>query len=77
MKVLNSELFLVMGVMVGVLAVPALFSAAVDGRPPRAGAILVLVAGTLIVLALEGRPGGYDMADIPRAFSNVFGRLLR
>ena len=65
------------GVALGVLTVPALFSALTDGRPPRAGAILALIAGVLIALAVSQRPGGYSIAEIPDAFYRVFARYLR
>lgn len=68
---------MVIGVVVGILTVPALFSAVIDGRPPRAGAILALIAGVLIAVAVSQRPGGYAISEVPDAFYRVFGRYLR
>lgn len=68
---------LVVGVVVAVLTLPSLFSAFIDGRAPRAGAILALIAGVLIAVAVSERPGGYAIADIPDAFYRVFARYLR
>jgi hypothetical protein len=73
---MNSDLLLVVGVILGVLAVPAIVSAFTDGRPPRSAAILVMISATLIVLATYERPTGYRVNDVPDAFARVFGRYL-
>ncbi|HMO08724.1 MAG TPA: hypothetical protein PKD10_13920 [Paracoccaceae bacterium] len=74
---MDPDLLMVVGVTVGVLTVPSLFSAYMDGRAPRAGAIMALIAGVLIAVAVSQRPGGYAIADIPDAFFRVFARYLR
>lgn len=71
-----TDLYLVVGIVLGVLAVPAMVSAFSEGRAPRIAAIMVLISGTLIVLALSQRPGGYALADIPNAFYRVIGQFL-
>lgn len=74
---MDPDLLFVVGCVVGVLTIPALLSAFSEGRPPRVAAIMVLIAGTLIVVAVTQRPGGYMMADIPDAFLRVISRYLR
>lgn len=74
---MDPDLMMVVGVTVGALTVPSLFSAFVDGRAPRAGAIMALIAGVLIAVAVSQRPGGYSIAEIPDVFYRVFGRYLR
>ncbi|MFN3644503.1 MAG: hypothetical protein ACK4TB_16455 [Gemmobacter sp.] len=74
---MDTDLMLVVGVTLGVLTVPSLLSAAVEGRAPRAGAILLLIAAVLIAVAVSQRPGGYTIAGIPDAFGRVFARYLR
>lgn len=74
---MDPDLLMVVGVVVAVLTVPALFSALVDSRPPRAGAILALIAGVLIAVAVTQRPGGYSISELPDAFGRVFARYLR
>lgn len=68
---MNTDLFLVIGITLGILAIPPLLSAYAEGRAPRTGAILVLIAGTLVVLAISRKPGGYQIVDIPKAFVRV------
>lgn len=71
---MDPDLSLVIGLVLAVLTVPSLMSAYIEGRPPRAGMIFVLIAGGLIVYALSSRPGGYELAEIPGAFLRVIGR---
>lgn len=73
---MDYDLLMVVGVTVGVLTVPSLFSAFMDGRAPRAGAIVALIAGVLIAVAVSQKPGGYAIADIPDAFLRVFARYM-
>ena len=68
---------LVVGIAVAILAVPSLFAAYLEDRAPRAGAIAVLVAGVLVVTAVQQRPGGYTPAQVPDAFWRVVGRVMR
>ena len=70
---MQSDLFLVLGAAICVLAVPALVSAFSDNRPPRAAAIMVMIGGGLLVLAFLGHPGGYALRDIPYALARVIG----
>jgi hypothetical protein len=74
---MDPDLFLVIGLIVGVLSVPSMLSAFSESRAPRAGAILVLIAGVLLVLAFQNKPGGYTVAEIPDVFFHVIGRYIR
>lgn len=72
---LDSDLFLVLGVIVSAFAIPAVISAFSDSRPPRAAAIAVLVGGGLILLAFLSHPGGYTPRQIPEVFARVLARM--
>ncbi|MGD9916741.1 MAG: hypothetical protein AB7U46_01895 [Paenirhodobacter sp.] len=72
---LDSDQFLVLGIIVAAFAIPAVISAFSDSRPPRAAALAVLVGGGLILLAFLSRPGGYTPAEIPEAFARVLARM--
>lgn len=74
---MNADLFFSIGVVLLVLAVPAAVSAFSDSRPPRAAAILVMLGGGLLALAIWQRPAGYSLAEIPDVFARVIGRYLR
>ncbi len=73
---MDTDLYLVIGLTLGILAVPSLLSAYAEGRAPRLGAILVLISGVLVIMALSKKPGGYQIIDIPHAFFRVIGRYL-
>lgn len=67
---------LVVGLIVGVLTIPALLNAWTESRPPRAAAIMVMIAIGLVVAAVRMNPGGYALADLPDVFFRVLGRLI-
>ena len=73
---MDTDLFLVIGIIVCALAIPSLMSAWLEGRVPRAGAIMVLIGGVLVVVALNQRARGYTFAEIPDVFFSVIGRYL-
>lgn len=73
---MKEDSFLVIGIIVLCLAIPAAVSALREGRAPRVPAILIMIGGGLLVLAMMNRPGGYQVEDIMAAFRTVFGRLM-
>lgn len=74
---MDSDLLLVIGLVLVVLAVPAIISAFSDNRPPRVGAVLIILGAGLVALAVMQRPGDLSLGDIPDAFTRVIGRYLR
>jgi len=74
---MDADLFFAIGIVVVVLAIPAIVSAFSDSRPPRAGAIMIMIGGGLIALAVWQKPGGYALGDLPDIFTRVIGRWLR
>ncbi len=72
----NTDLMLVVGIISLLLTLPALLSAYVDGRVPRRAAIMVLIGGVLVALALTRKPGGYRFEDIPDVFVRVIAQLV-
>lgn len=67
---------LVVGLVVGVFSIPSIMGAFADGRVPRAAAIAILVAGGLVVLAIDGKPGGYTLDAVPDVFVSVVSRYI-
>jgi hypothetical protein len=73
---MDTDLILTVGIVLAVLAIPAMLSAFSESRPPRGAAIVVLISGVLIVIALTQRPQGYTFQEIPDALMRVIGRLI-
>ena len=73
---MDSDLFLVLGIILAGFSIPSIMSAYSDGRTPRASALTVLLAGGLILYAIQTKPGGYTLQDIPDAIVRVAARYI-
>ena len=73
---MDSDLILVVGLVIGILSIPSMLSAYSENRAPRIAAILVLISGVLLVVAVKNKAGGYAIADIPHVFYGVIGRYI-
>ena len=74
---MDTDLILVIGIIVAALSIPSLLAAYSEARAPRAGAILLLIGGVLIVVALTQHGPGYTFAELPDLFVKVIGRYIR
>lgn len=72
----DPDLLFVIGLVMGLLAFPALLSAFSESRAPRSAAILIMISAGLIAIATMRKPGGYSVADAPDVFFSVIGRLV-
>jgi hypothetical protein len=73
---MDTDLALVLGIVIAALSIPSVLSALSDRRAPRASAITVLIAGGLIVFAVTGKPGGYSSEQLPHVFMNLIARYM-
>jgi len=73
---MDTDLMLVAGLIICALSIPSLLAAFSESRAPRAGAIMVLIGGVLLVVALTQKPSGYTFAEIPQVFVSVIARLI-
>lgn len=73
---MDSDLIFVLGCVIGVLAIPAMTSAFLDGRTPRAPAIIILIGGAMIAYAANQRPGAYNFDTLPDVFVRVVGQFI-
>ena len=74
---MDTDLILVIGIIVTALSIPSLLAAYSESRAPRTGAVMLLIGGVLIVVALTRHGPGYTFAEIPGLFVSVLGRYLR
>ena len=73
---MTPDVALVLGLVLAGLAVPSMLSAFADRRAPRASALTILIAGGLLLYAIQTQPSGYTFQDIPKAFVRVIGQIL-
>lgn len=73
---MQPDIALVVGLVLAMFAIPSIISAFSDSRAPRGSAITVLIAGGLVLYALQSQPGGYRMDEIPEVFVRVLADLL-
>ena len=73
---MSSDQILVIGMIILVLSLPSIAGAYAENRAPRAAAIIVLIGGVLIAVALTQKPNGYTFADIPHVFMRVIADVI-
>ncbi|UOA33370.1 hypothetical protein DSM110093_03196 [Sulfitobacter sp. DSM 110093] len=73
---MNSDLAMVVGIVLAVLSIPSILSAVTDRRSPRVSTITIMIAGGLIVYALRENPGRYSFENLPDVFVSVAADLL-
>ena len=74
---MTNDLFLVMGIVIGLFAFPSLVGAFSESRPPRAAAILLMIGGGFIAIAVTQQPGGYSIEKLPDVFTRVIAYYFR
>ena len=74
---MDADLFFVIGLVIAAFSIPPIIGAISEGRAPRAAAIMVLIGGGLILLAVNDRPGVYTLNSIPDAFVRVVARVIK
>ncbi len=73
---MDPDLALVLGIVIGALSIPSILSAFSDKRAPRASALTILIAGGLILYAVQTKPKGYQLGEVPDVFVDVVARYL-
>jgi hypothetical protein len=73
---MDPDLALVLGIIIGGFSIPSILSAISDSRAPRASMLTILIAGGLILYAIQTKPGGLELAQVPDVFVEVVARYL-
>jgi hypothetical protein len=68
---MDSDQFLVIGIILVGLSIPSLLQAASESRFPRTGAAMALVGVFLIAYAASNKATGYPLPEIPGIFMRV------
>ena len=74
---MSNDQILVIGIIICALAIPSLLAAYSESRPPRAGAIMVLIGGVLLTIAITQKTGGYKFDQIPHIFVQVIADVMK
>ena len=73
---MNPDLYFVVGIIIAAFAIPAILSAYSESRAPRAAAILVMIGGGLVALAVYTNPQSYTIEGTPDVFVRVIGEFV-
>ena len=73
---MSADIFLVLGIALGALAIPAFLNAFVESRFPRAALSVTALASGLVVWAMHARPSGYRLEEVPSVFVRVLSQVL-
>jgi hypothetical protein len=73
---MDTDLALVIGLVVLVLSAPSIVSAISDGRAPRTAMLTLVIGGGLMLYALTQKPGGYRIDQVPAVFIKVIGDFV-
>ncbi len=74
---MQTDMILVIGIVLGVFSIPAIVSAFSEARAPRVAAFVLIAAGCLVIYAISQKPGGYTLRDVPNAFVRVVADIIR
>ena len=74
---MDTDLIFVVGFFLLVLSVPAIVSAFLDGRAPRAPALIIMIGALMIAYAVRERPMTYSVETIPDAILRVYADFKR
>lgn len=68
---MDPDTLFVIGLVLGVLSIPAVVSAISKGERPRIATITLMIAGAMVVWAMSNKPGGYAIEAIPAVVAKV------
>ncbi|MFD1511463.1 hypothetical protein [Lacimonas salitolerans] len=74
--VFDSDLIFILGLIFGVLAIPSIVSAFSERRAPRVASLVLMAGGVMVVWAIQNKPGGYQIEDIPDVLVRVVARFI-
>lgn len=73
---MDPDIALVLGIVIAAFSIPSILSALSDSRAPRASALTVLIGGALILFAVQTKPQGYALDEVPDTFVRVMRQLM-
>ena len=74
---METDLIFVVGFFLLVLSIPAMVSAFMDSRTPRAPALIIVIGALMIAYAVRERPMTYTVETIPDVILRVYADFIR
>ncbi|GGG71200.1 hypothetical protein GCM10011415_18740 [Salipiger pallidus] len=74
---MTADQFLVLGLFLGMISIPAMLSAWSDRRRPVVGLVVGLAGIAIVLYANTRKPDGYRPAEVPEAFYGVLADIIR
>ncbi|MBU2962032.1 hypothetical protein KO516_14675 [Citreicella sp. C3M06] len=74
---MQPDQYLVLGLFLVAISIPAIISAWSDGQAPRVGAVVAVAGLAVLLYGNLQAPGGYRLADIPEAIYGVIAQVIR
>lgn len=74
---MDTDLIFVVGFVLLVLSIPAMVSAFMDSRTPRAPALIIMIGVLMIAFAVRERPMAYSLETIPDVILRVYADFTR
>ncbi len=73
---IDTDLFVVVGLLVAALSLPSALSAFADERFPTVALVVIALGLGTVALGFYGAQGGYSLARIPHSFVEILARIL-
>lgn len=74
--VFDSDMIFIIGLILGVFSIPSIVSAFSERRAPRVATLVLMAGGAMVVWAIQNKPGGYQIQEIPDVFVRVVAGFL-
>ena len=73
---MDTDLILVIGVLVLMLSIPSVVAAFAESRAPWIAMLVIIIGASLVGWAWVNHPEGYTVSDIPHAIIRVLARVI-
>jgi uncharacterized membrane protein len=73
---IDTDLFVVMGLIMALVAVPAIIGAKSEDRIPYISLAALIVGSALLGAGIVFSPNGYSLARLPHSFVEILARIV-
>lgn len=73
---IDTDLFVVAGLVSVLLAVPSAIGAVAEARFPKVALIVFVLGAAFVGLGIYGAQGTYSLARVPHSFIEILARVL-